>query len=151
MGHDLEIGKIDLEIIRLLQKDPRSFSKIASVLDLSVGTVYNHVKKLEENDILRNYTVTINSDKLGYDLTAITLMQIDEHNRAKITKELDQFDNIIAFYDITGDYDMLIVGRFKSRTMLNNFIKNIKKLPDVKKTLVHVALDIIKEDFRLKV
>lgn len=151
MVYDFELGEVDLEIIRLLQEDPRSFSKIAGILDLSVGTIYNHVKKLEEKGILTGYTVTIDSDKLGYDLTAVTLIQIDEHNRDKVTRELAQFENITAFYDITGYYDMLVVGRFKGRTILNNFIKNIKKIPDVKKTLVYIALDIIKEDFRLKV
>jgi DNA-binding Lrp family transcriptional regulator len=150
LGYDLEISEIDLRIIRLLQNDARSFSKIAKTLALSVGTIYNHVKKLEEKGILIGYTVAIDSNKLGYDLIAVTLIQIDEHNRAKVTKELGQFENIIVFYDITGDYDMLVIGRFKGRNMLNNFIKNIKKLPDVKKTLVHVALDVIKEDFRLK-
>jgi DNA-binding Lrp family transcriptional regulator len=117
---------------------------------LSVGTIYNHVKKLEEKGILTGYTVTVDSNKLGYDLTAVTFIQIDEHNRGKVTGELARFENIIAFYDITGDYDILVIGRFKGRTMLNNFIKEIQKLPDVKKTLVHVALNVIKEDFRLK-
>ena len=150
MAYDFELSKVDLEIIRLLQEDPRSFSKIAGTLDLSVGTIYNHVKKLEEKGILTGYTVRVDSNKLGYDLTVFTLLQIDEHNRAKVARELAQFENIIAFYAITGKYDMLVIGRFKSRTMLNNFIKKIQKIPIVKKTFVHVALDVIKEDFRLK-
>ena len=146
-----EMDEVDYEIIRMLQKDPRSFSRIAGTLELSVGTIYNHVKKLEEKGILTGYTVTVDSNKLGYELTAVTLLQIDEHNRAEVTRELSQFEHIIAVYDITGDHDMLVIGRFKNRTMLNKFIKNIKKLPEVKKTLVHVALDVIKEDFRAKV
>jgi DNA-binding Lrp family transcriptional regulator len=146
----LEIGEIDLEIIRLLQEDPRSFSKIADVLDISVGTIYNHVKKLEEKGILRGYTVTVDSDKLGYDLTAIILIKVDSRYRTEVEKELAQLYDIIAFYDITGEYDMLVIARFKDKTMLNSFIKNIQKRSNVKKTIVNVALDIIKEDFRVK-
>lgn len=146
----MQIGEIDLEIIRLLQNDPRSFSKIADALDISIGTVYNHVKKLEEKGILRGYTVTIDSDKLGYDLTAIILIQVDSRYRTETEKELARLYDIIAFYDITGEYDMLVIARFKDKTMLNSFIKNIQKRSSVKKTIVNVALEVIKEDFRVK-
>ena len=146
----MEIGEIDLEIIRLLQDDPRSFSKIAGDLDISVGTVYNHVKKLKEKGILRGYTVLVDSSKMGYDLTAIILIQVDSRYRTDVEKELVRLHDIIAFYDITGEYDMLVIARFKDRIILDSFIKNIKKRSDVKKIIVNVALDVIKEDFRVK-
>lgn len=146
----MEISEIDLKIIGLLQEDPRSFSKIADKLDIAVGTVYNHVRKLEDKGILTGYTVNVDFDRLGYSLTAIVLIQVDGHHRTEVEKELSQLCDVIAIYDITGEYDMLVIARFKDKTVLNRFIKSIQKRANVKKTIVNVALDVLKEDFRVK-
>jgi DNA-binding Lrp family transcriptional regulator len=146
----LEIGEVDLKIIGLLQEDPRSFSKIADKLDIAVGTVYNHVRKLEDKGVLKGYTVKVDFDRLGYSLTAIVLIQVDGRYRTEVEKELAQLFDVIAIYDITGEYDVLVIARFKDKTMLNSFIKNVQKRSNVKKTIVNVALDVLKEDFRVK-
>ena len=151
MGYDLEISEIDLRLIRLLQEDPRSFTKIAGKLDVAVGTVYNHVKMLEDKGILNGYTVKVDFDRLGYSFIAIGLIQVDGHYHPKVVKELTQLSDVMAIYDITGEYDILIIARFRSKRNLNNFIKNIQKQSNVKKIVTNVALDVIKEDFRMKV
>jgi DNA-binding Lrp family transcriptional regulator len=109
----LEIGEVDLKIIGLLQEDPRSFSKIADKLDIAVGTVYNHVRKLEDKGVLKGYTVKVDFDRLGYSLTAIVLIQVDGRYRTEVEKELAQLFDVIAIYDITGEYDVLVIARFK--------------------------------------
>lgn len=150
LAYDLEISEIDIKIIGLLQEDSRSFSKIADKLDVAVGTVYNHVRKLEDKGILKGYTVKVDFDRLGYSLTGIILIQVDGNYRTEVEKELAQLCDVIAIYDITGEYDMLVIARFKDKTMLNSFIKNIQKRSKVKKTIVNVALDVLKEDIRVK-
>ena len=67
---------IDRKIIRLLQEDARkSFNKIAESLGIAVGTAYNRVKNLEDKDILKGYTIMLDSAKLGYGLTALILIE----------------------------------------------------------------------------
>lgn len=153
MGYNLDqkMDEIDLKIIHLLQEDSRSFSKIADSLGIAVGTVYNHVKNLEDDGILKGYTVIVDSNKLGYGLTALILIQADGRYLTEVEKELAQLYDVISIYDLTGNYDIAIIARFKDRSKLNNFIKNIQKMPNVKKTVTNVALNIIKEDFRVKV
>lgn len=145
------MNEIDLKIIRLLQEDFRSFPKIADSLGIAVGTVYSHVKNLEDEGILKGYTVIVDSNKLGYSLTALVLIQADGRYLAVVEKELAQLYDVISIYDITGNYDIAIIARFKDRAMLNNFIKNIQRMHNVKKTVTNVAFNIIKEDFRVKV
>ena len=62
-----------------------------------------------------------------------------------------QLDEVISIYDVTGDYDIAVIARFKDRTSLNNFIKSILKIPHVIKTVTNVVLNVVKEDFRVKV
>ena len=143
---------VDRKIIRLLQEDSRkSFNKIADRLGIAVGTAYNRVKNLEDKRVLKGYTIMLDSTKLGYGLTALILIEAEGRYLPEVEKELAQLDEVICIYDITGDYDIAVVARFKDRAILNNFIKSALKLPHVTRTVTNVVLNVVKEDFRVKV
>lgn len=147
-----KVDDVDRKIIRLLQEDARkSFNKIADSLSIAVGTAYNRVKNLEDSGILKGYTIMLDSAKLGYGLTALILIQADGRYLPEVEKELAKLDEVICIYDITGDYDIAVVARFKNRKTLNNFIKSTLKMPHVSKTVTNVVLNVVKEDFRVKV
>ena len=66
------VDELDLRIISLLQKNARlSFREIARELDVAVGTVYNRIKKLEEEGVIRGYAPVLDYEKLGFGLTAL--------------------------------------------------------------------------------
>jgi len=145
------IDEIDLQIINLLQEDSRlSFNKIARELGISVGTAYNRIRSLEEKGVLKAYTVIVDPVKVGYSLTAITLIQAEGKHLTDVEKEISRIENVIAVYDITGDYDIAVIARFKDRFDMNNFIKGLLAMPYVKRTVTNVILNIVKEDFRIK-
>jgi DNA-binding Lrp family transcriptional regulator len=146
------VDDTDRNIIRLLQEDSRkSFNKIAESLGIAVGTAYNRVKNLEDRGILKGYTIILDPIKLGYGLTALILIQADGRYLPEVEKELAKLDEVISIYDITGDYDVAVVARFMSRATLNNFIKSTLKMPHVSKTVTNVVLNVVKEDFKVKV
>ncbi len=146
------VDEVDLNIIRLLQEDSRkSFNKIAERLGIAVGTAYNRVKNLEERGILKGYTIIVDPTKLGYGLTALILIQAEGRYLPEVENELANLDEVISIYDITGDYDVAVVARFMNRAALNNFIKSTLKMPHVSKTVTNVVLNVVKEDFRVKV
>jgi len=146
------VDDIDRKIIRLLQEDARkSFNKIADSLGIAVGTAYNRVKNLEDRGILKGYTIMLDSVKLGYGLTALILIEAEGLYLPEVEKELAQLDAVMSIYDITGDYDIAVVARFKNRNALNNFIKSTLKMPHVTRTVTNVVLNVVKEDLRVKV
>ncbi len=145
------VDDVDLQIINLLQEDCRlSFNKIAGKLGISAGTAFNHVKNLEKNGVLKNYTVITDSSKLGYNLTAVVLVQIEGEHLIDVENEIANLDNVTAVYDITGDYNAVVITKFKDGNELNTFIKNLLSTPHVKRTVTNVALSVIKEDHRIK-
>lgn len=147
-----KVDEVDRKIIRLLQEDARkSFNKIADSLGIAVGTAYNRVKNLEDTGILKGYTILLDSARLGYGLTSLILIQADGSYLPEVEAQLAALDEVICIYDITGDYDVAVVARFKDRGALNNFIKGALKMPHVSKTVTNVVLNVVKEDFRVKV
>jgi len=142
----------DFQILRMLQEDARmSYRKIAEALGIAVGTAYNRIKRLEDEGILRAYTVMVDPTKLGYGLTAVILIQAEGQHLVEVEKEAAQLDDVICVYDITGDFDIAVVARFRDRFTLNNFIKAMLKSPYVKRTVTNVVLNVVKEDFRVNV
>ena len=143
---------VDRKIIRLLQEDSRkSFNKIADSLGIAVGTAYNRVKNLEDCGILKGYTIMLDSAKLGYGLTALILIEAEGRFLPDVESELAKLDEVVSIYDITGDYDIAVIARFKNRSTLNHFIKSALKMPHVNRTVTNVVLNVVKEDFRVKV
>jgi DNA-binding Lrp family transcriptional regulator len=147
-----KIDEIDLRIISLLQEDSRlSFNKIAHKLGISVGTALNRVKSLEEKGVLKGYTAIVDPSKIGYGLTAILLIQAEGKHLVDIENEVAKMSNVIAVYDITGDFDFAVIARFKDRASLNTLIKHILAIPHIKRTVTNVALNVVKEDMRIKI
>lgn len=146
-----KIDDVDLQIINLLQEDSRqSFNKIAAKLGIAVGTAYNRIKSLEDKGLLKGYTVMVDPVKLGYSLSAIILIQAEGGHLPEVEEEIAKSDNVVGVYDITGDFDVAVVARFRDRFGLNSFIKNLLGTPYVKRSVTNVVLNVVKEDFRVK-
>jgi DNA-binding Lrp family transcriptional regulator len=147
-----EVDEIDAQILNLLQEDSRvSFNKIASKLGISVGTAYNRIKILEEKGVLKGYTVLVDPAKVGYGMIAIILIQAEGAHLVDVENEIAKSDNVAAVYDITGDFDIAVIARFKDRYGLNAFVKKLISMPYVKRTVTNVVLNVVKEDFRVKI
>jgi len=143
---DVKINGFDLKILKALQSDARkSYRDIANELNVAVGTVYNRIKKLMDKGVLKGYTVVLDPSRLGYDLTALILIQVDGAHLVEVENELAKFKDTVAVYDITGEFDVAVIAKFKTRDALNKFVKNILKIPYIKRTSTSVVLNVVKE------
>ncbi len=149
-GATKELDQVDLAILNVLQNDARlSFRNIAQELGIAAGTVHNRIKKLEEEGVLKSYTIAVDPGKTGYDLTVLILIEAEGKHLPDVETEIAKIGNVVTVYDITGDFDIAIVARFQDRRQLNTFIKSLLKTPHVKKTVTNVVLNVVKEDFRI--
>ncbi len=149
---NIKLDNLDLQIISLLQEDCRlSFNKIANKLGISVGTAYHRIKNLEKNGVIKNYSIMIDSTKIGYNLTALILIQAEGKHLLEVEDKIAKMNNAILIYDITGDFDIAVIARFKDREELNIFIKNLLAISYIKKTVTNVVLNIIKENLSPKI
>ncbi|MCQ8891913.1 MAG: Lrp/AsnC family transcriptional regulator [Candidatus Methanosuratincola sp.] len=143
--------EIDLMILRELQEDAMtSYRDIAEKLNLSVGTVHNRIKRLKEIGLIKSFSAIVDAEKLGYGLTAIVLMQVEGEKIVEVEEKLATSKSIIAVYDTTGEFDIIAIGKFKNREDLNTFIKEALKIQAIKRTVTSIALNVVKEDLRIK-
>jgi DNA-binding Lrp family transcriptional regulator len=144
------IDHLDIEILNVLQKDCRlSFNKVATEAQISVGTAYNRIKSLETRDYVKGYRVLVDSTKMGFPLTAVIFVQAEGGHLPEVEKEIAQKSNVAAVYDITGEFDAVVVAKFRGREDLNVFIKQLASMVQIKRTITSVSLNTVKEDFRI--
>ncbi len=144
------VDELDRKILSLLQKDARlSYREIAKELKVAVGTVYNRIKRMEENGIILGFTPKLNYEKLGYELTAIIGIKAQGKKIIQIEQKIAENEHVLCVYDVTGEYDIIAVAKFRGREDMNRFVKWLLSIDGVEKTNTHVAMDIVKEDLEL--
>jgi DNA-binding Lrp family transcriptional regulator len=132
-----------------LRDSRQSFREVARKIGVSSGTVASRIKDLEETGVIKKYTTQLDYEKLGYELTAVTEIIISEGMMIEVGKEIAKIKQAIGVYNVTGDSDILVIAKFKSRQELSDFTKTILKRPYVVRTKTHVVLNSLKEDFNL--
>jgi DNA-binding Lrp family transcriptional regulator len=142
---------LDVEIIRALQEDARSsYRDIARKLKISVGTVHSRVTKLEEAKVIRGFSVDVNYSKLGFGITALILLQAKGKHLRDVEARLTKFPNVCVVYDITGDFDIALVGKFESTLFMDKFIKEVLSMDFVERAVTSIVLNSLKESFNIK-
>ncbi|MEM1576360.1 MAG: Lrp/AsnC family transcriptional regulator [Archaeoglobaceae archaeon] len=142
----VKIDEIDLNILKELQKDARkSLKEIAEKVGVAEGTVYNRINKMRNMGIIKKFIPILDYSSLGYDITAIIGITAEGGQIVEIEKEIAKEKSVTAVYDVTGDYDILIVAKFENRERLNEFVKKLLGMKSVKKTYTMLVLNVVKE------
>lgn len=152
LGGVLMVDELDKKIIRVLNKNARkSFREIARMVDTSVTGVIHRIKKFENSGVIKGYIPLVNPEYFGLNLIAIIALRISQGKLLEAQKEIAQDSRVVAVYDITGEWDSLIIGYFKDREDLNMFIKNVLSMKYVDRTVTHIVLNVVKEEKRVLV
>jgi len=145
----MDFDEKDEKILKHLLVDARqSARQLAHKLNISTVTMISRLKKLEEKKIIQGYTVRLNHSALGYDITGIIEVTTTKGKMVEIEDEIAKIENVCAVYDITGNADILVIGKFKDRSSLSEFVKKISGIPNVENTITHLVLNTVKEDSR---
>jgi DNA-binding Lrp family transcriptional regulator len=143
------IDKLDLKIINQLNQNARtSFREISRKLKISLTTVANRVKRLEQEGIIKGYIPLINLDKLGYNLLTIIGIRISRGKLMEVERRISKNPHVYEIYDTTGEWDSLIIARFKNREELNKFIKSVLSVEHVERTMTWLVLNVVKDEKR---
>ena len=114
-----------------------------------MGTVQKHAVRLENRGVLKGYTAIIDPIKLGYDITAVVFVQVGGGRLLDVEREIAKEANVLAVYDITGDYDAALIAKFKDYSGLNAFVKRLLSMQYITRTVTNVASNVVKEDFKV--
>jgi DNA-binding Lrp family transcriptional regulator len=146
----MTVRDIDRKILRQYLLDSRKSSReIAEKVGVSSGTVLTRTKRMENCGLIKGYTVKLNHEHLGYQLTAITEIAVSKGRVGAVGEKIARMPMVCAVYNITGLTDAMVIAKFKTREELSNFTKLLLEMPFVERTNTHIVLKTFKEGFGL--
>jgi DNA-binding Lrp family transcriptional regulator len=137
---------LDTRLLRELQIDARrSNRQLAEALGVAASTVGARLKDLEERGVIRGYRAVLDYGQLGLGLVAMTRIKARGEALPRIVKSLSEHPSLTHVYEITGEFDIMVIGRFANETEMNREIKSMLGLPGIEGTNTSVVLDAPKE------
>ena len=102
----------DQKLLILLQNDAKKTTKqLATELDLSVTAVFERIKKLEKQHIIKKYVALVNPEKIQKDFIILSHVKLVQHKKEYISqfeKEITQFPEVLECFHVSGDSDYIL-------------------------------------------
>lgn len=102
----------DKKLLILLQNDAKKTTKeLASELELSVTAVFERIKKLEKQQIIKKYVALLNQEKIEKNFIVLCHVKLIQHKKEYISqfeKEITQFPEVLECFHVSGDSDYIL-------------------------------------------
>ena len=116
----MELDRTDRDIIRSLERDARmSLRSVAEEIGVSLGTVSNRLKRLEDTGVVKGYRVEIDPDKVGWGLTVVVGLRIEKGRLLELQRLIAKDSRVLGVYDVTGEFDSMILARAKDLSLIH--------------------------------
>ena len=123
-----ELDSIDLQILRLLQKDASLTNKeIAFELDKSVATVHERIRKLKEQGYIKKIVALLDRKKINKGLIAFSQVLLNDHTAktlATFEKEVAKFPEVMECFQMTGTFDFILRIATSDMDAYHDFYRN---------------------------
>lgn len=110
--NQLMLDNKDKKLLILLQNDAKKTTKeLASELELSVTAVFERIKKLEKQQIIKKYVALLNQEKIEKNFIVLCHVKLIQHKKEYISqfeKEITQFPEVLECFHVSGDSDYIL-------------------------------------------
>jgi DNA-binding Lrp family transcriptional regulator len=124
----MELDEIDKQILEALQRNARVTTKELSYdLKLSQTPIYERIKRLERDGVIKGYVALLDKDKVGKPMLTYCSVQLKEHTKPfleQFEREVVTFNEVVECYYIAGNFDYLLRVLVKDIAQYQNFLVN---------------------------
>jgi len=131
------MDKIDIGLIKLLQKDARTpLKELAAGVFLSSPATAARLERLQNEGIISGYSVNLDLKKLGFPIVAFVNLEMHPQDKPKFYPFICDHPNVIECDCVTGSYSMILKVAFSSTEELDTFINQIQVFGNTRTQIV---------------
>jgi len=147
-----KIDAIDVQILDLLQENGRmKRTELAEAVDLSVPSVSERMRKLEDRGVIAGYHAVVDPKRLHIDITAfVRVISVGSDHYAEFVEAVSAMDEVQELHSITGEGSHILKVRVPNTSALESLLGRIQHLPGVRGTRTSLVLSTLKESRFLK-
>jgi Lrp/AsnC family transcriptional regulator for asnA, asnC and gidA len=142
-----------MKILGSLYKDASvSIPKLSKDLGLNLSVTYSRIKRLSRRQIIRQFTIIVDEDKLGLPASALVGVNLDPKLRDPAIAEITKLDQVRSVQEVTGRFDAFVTLRGKTIEEVYKMVaENLGKIPGVNQTETFVKVEEIRPDVAFKI
>ena len=150
------LDSIDRKLLNLLQQNSKQSTKQLSLqLNLSVTAVYERIKKLEKEAIIKKYVALIDKQKVERSFLVFTHVKLTQHSKENISsfeKEVLKLEEVGECFHVSGDYDYILKVYLKDMDAYRNFmVTKLTAIPNIGSTHSSFAIEEVKNSTHIEV
>ncbi|ABL72705.1 Lrp/AsnC family transcriptional regulator [Paracoccus denitrificans] len=116
----------DLLILKLLQEDcSLSLEAISARVNMSITSCHRRIKALEARGVIKGRRVTLDPEKLGFQVTGIFLIKLGQDVfdvDRRLAKILERESAVVASYLVAGEFDFVLIAKFRTAAEYTDYI-----------------------------
>ena len=114
---------MDLQILSELSNDASiSVPRLSKKINVNSSVIYSRIKRLVKRKLIERFTIVVNDAELGYDVKALTGINMDSKKRDHIIEELFKIDGVREIAEVTGRFDILVTMYSKSLEKMHKMV-----------------------------
>ncbi|MFH7001744.1 Lrp/AsnC family transcriptional regulator [Flavobacterium bizetiae] len=145
-----ELNKQEIELLRILQKSSKfDISDLTERLGMSRTSIYEKIKKLENEGYIYNYVALINPRKVGLNFTVIVNVSLNSQQIEfveEFSRQVALLPEVVEAYVTGGIFDYVLKVVVKDPDAFSDFIaKKLSVIPNIGKVQSSFVMNYIKQ------
>ncbi|HIH99354.1 MAG TPA: Lrp/AsnC family transcriptional regulator [Nitrosopumilus sp.] len=99
-----------------------SVPRLSKKIDVNSSVVYSRIKRLVKRKLIERFTIVVNDAELGYEVKALTGINIDTKQRDNVIEQLFKIDGVREVAEVTGRFDILVTMYAKSLDQMHKMV-----------------------------
>jgi len=117
------VDNLDLQILSELSNDASiSVPRLSKKIDVNSSVIYSRIKRLVKRKLIERFTIVVNDAELGFNVKALTGINMDSKKRDHIIEELFKIDGVREIAEVTGRFDILVTMYSKSLEQMHKIV-----------------------------
>ncbi len=149
-----DLDAIDRKLLDLLQHDGRiSNADLARTVRMAPSAVFERVRRLEREGVIRGYGAQLDARALERSLLAFILVRTDERTGENTAgAQLAAVPEVLEVHHVAGQDSYLVKARVKDPESLGRLLRErFGAIPGVRSTMSTIALETLKEHWALPI
>jgi DNA-binding Lrp family transcriptional regulator len=137
------IDATDRRIVDVLRTDSRiSVSELATRTNVSRANAYQRLNRLRDDGVIRRFTVDVDHRRLGDAITALILVDIDQHAWRAVENEVVALPGVEWVALTTGTFDVVMLVRAPDMETLRDVVlERLQSMAAVRSTQTSFVLE----------
>lgn len=138
-----KLDELDHQILHMLIENARiPFTDIAKALNVSAGTVHVRVRKMEESNLIKGSTLSIDYEMLGCNFTAYVGIYLEKNHQTKFVMErLLNIPFVMNAHVVSGKYNIFCKIKARNTRHAKEIIYSIDDIQGVSRTESMISME----------